>query len=349
MKERFEKILMVVIMSAIIAACVGNQQPAGADAGSTTALKSESSHQAYRCPMNCEEGKTYGKAGKCPVCGMKLEPVNSSNGLALTYKMQYNSQPEQLTAGQPATLSFSPVITGTNNKTVDLDVQHEKKIHLIVVSDDLSYFEHIHPDQQPDGKYQIKVLGKGQHYTDGPGKAETVFAHGGRYFLFADYKPSGGTHQVEKIPLTVTGTEKPLAVFKNEKLSGTSGGYSVVLKPGTGKLATGAQMHMAAVVQKGGKQINANTLENYLGAKAHMVVLSLDEKEYLHVHPEVVNGVFDLHTTFKKPGIYRSWIQFQDQEKVHTVDFTLKVAQGTGDKNQQAGADHSGHASEHSH
>jgi outer membrane biogenesis lipoprotein LolB len=27
----------------------------------------------YQCPMDCEKGKTYDKAGKCPVCEMDLE------------------------------------------------------------------------------------------------------------------------------------------------------------------------------------------------------------------------------------------------------------------------------------
>jgi hypothetical protein len=32
---------------------------------------------AYQCPMNCESGKTYDKAGICPVCKMDLK-VNKS-------------------------------------------------------------------------------------------------------------------------------------------------------------------------------------------------------------------------------------------------------------------------------
>ena len=27
----------------------------------------------YMCPMDCENGKTYADAGKCPVCEMDLE------------------------------------------------------------------------------------------------------------------------------------------------------------------------------------------------------------------------------------------------------------------------------------
>lgn len=29
----------------------------------------------YQCPMKCEGSKTYGKAGKCPKCGMSLKAV----------------------------------------------------------------------------------------------------------------------------------------------------------------------------------------------------------------------------------------------------------------------------------
>ncbi len=29
----------------------------------------------YQCPMDCEDGKTYDAAGKCPVCGMDLAEV----------------------------------------------------------------------------------------------------------------------------------------------------------------------------------------------------------------------------------------------------------------------------------
>lgn len=27
----------------------------------------------YQCPMDCEDGKTYDKPGKCPVCEMDLK------------------------------------------------------------------------------------------------------------------------------------------------------------------------------------------------------------------------------------------------------------------------------------
>lgn len=32
-------------------------------------------HDAYQCPMDCEDGKTYDKEGSCPVCKMDLKKV----------------------------------------------------------------------------------------------------------------------------------------------------------------------------------------------------------------------------------------------------------------------------------
>ncbi len=33
----------------------------------------------YQCPMKCEGNITYNEAGDCPVCNMRLMPVNKTN------------------------------------------------------------------------------------------------------------------------------------------------------------------------------------------------------------------------------------------------------------------------------
>jgi len=35
-------------------------------------------HAHYQCPMDCEAGKTYEEAGKCPVCKMDLAEIEKS-------------------------------------------------------------------------------------------------------------------------------------------------------------------------------------------------------------------------------------------------------------------------------
>ena len=323
---------MLIVLSTVFTLISCNDVN-NANADSTLSTTADEHQHSYRCPMNCEKGKTYEKAGKCPVCGMDLEHFDGEDN-GLTYKMEYTSTPAELNTGTAATLSFKPKVAGKESEAVALDLQHEKKIHLIVVSDDLSYFEHIHPEYQTDGSYQIKVLGKNDAYSNGTGKHETKFEQGGDYFLFADYKPSGGAHQVEKVPFKVNGPSKTPETFTNEKLAGTSGNYSVTLNVTGGKFVSGSPLHITGTISKDGQPIDANSLENYLGAKAHMVVLSIDDKEYLHVHPDVANGKLDLNTTFKKPGIYRGWIQFNGDGQIHTTDFTLKVNEGSATAKQ---------------
>jgi hypothetical protein len=286
-----------------------------------------SGEMVYMCPMDCEKGKYYDNPDqRCPVCGMKLKLVPKPKGEVTAYKMNFSSNPTSIEAGKPATFSFTPSIVGKDGEAVALDVQHEKKIHLIVVSKDLSYFEHIHPEYQADGSYKINVIAKDQKYKIGVGHDEVKFTNGGEYTLFADYLPSGGTHQVEKINVNVTGNPAKEVSMTSTRLQGASGEYKVTLVPDSNIMKAGAPIHLSGIVtDKSGKEVDPASIENYLGAKAHMVVVSLNDKEYLHVHPEVVGGKFDLNTTFAKSGMYKGWIQFQIKGIVHTVDFTFKV------------------------
>ncbi len=283
-----------------------------------------SGEHTYACPMHPE---VTGKEGEmCPKCGMKLEHndnAGKSNGK--TYLMKFKSSPAKVEAGKAALLSFTPGVKGAEGELVPLDLHHERKIHLIVVSKDLSYFEHIHPDYQASGSYDVAVLPGNKDYSAGANKNETHFAKGGEYLLFADYAPTGGSPQLEKVNLTVGGTPYTPVTYSSPKLSATVDGYTLDLVPEGGQLSVGKLAHIQGVLKKGGKEVDASTLENYLGAKAHMVVVGLDDKNYLHVHPEVTDGKFDLHTTFEKAGIYRGWVQFQADGKVRTTDYVIVV------------------------
>jgi hypothetical protein len=230
--------------------------------------------------------------------------------------MQFNTTPATAKPNEEITLSLTPKMKDNPNEQVPLDVEHTKKIHLIVVNDDLSWFDHIHPELNADGSYTVKEK----------------FPAPGKYTLFADYKPSGGNHTVDNLNVTVEGIAPAAKKYGADKLIGVAGdGFSVSLTPEGGKFLTNMAMHINGVMMLNGKEVDVNTLEDYLGAKAHMVVVSFDDKKYLHVHPSVEGGKFDLHTTFEKPGVYRGWIQFQSKGKVYTSDFVMNVAEGNAD------------------
>ena len=69
-----KRIVFILSFFALIAAvstsCSNQEKKADA---------SEQMAEVYQCPMDCEDGKTYDKPGKCPVCGMDLEKVEHSD------------------------------------------------------------------------------------------------------------------------------------------------------------------------------------------------------------------------------------------------------------------------------
>lgn len=334
--------LILFISGAIAFSSCNNSNKHNSESGTADSTGHNGAHR-YACPMHPDvEGK---EDDKCPKCGMDLEHQDAPQSNK-SYFMQFNTSPAEAEADKDVTLSFTPKIQGEQSEQVPLDVEHEKKIHLICVSSDLSWFDHIHPTYQSDGSYQIKCLSKDKGFTNGRGLDETKFDNGGAYIFFADYKPTGGDHTVDKIELTVKGKSAAEKKFTTQKLSSTADGYEFILQPTGDRFVSGVLMHITGVVKKNGKEMDASTLENYLGAKAHMVVIGLEDKNYLHVHPEVSNGKFDLHTTFDKEGIYRAWIQFQAEGKVHTADFVIKVAKGT---EADAKAMNDAHAAHHLH
>lgn len=266
---------------------------------------------SYVCHMHPE---VTGKAGDdCPKCGMELVPKESSSTAPGGISMKFKAEPDKPKAGESVSLVFRPVSSEQPTAGIGLDLEHTKKIHLIIVSDDLSWFDHIHPVELTDGTYRVTEK----------------FPKGGKYTLFADYKPTGGDHIVDRVELTVKGDEDSPVVYEADRLTSDAGDdFSAVLTPEGGKFLSGAPSHLEGKILRNGKELDVNTLEDYLGAKAHMVVISLDGKEYLHVHPGVEGSSFDLHTTFEKPGWYRGWLQFQSAGKIYTTDFVFNVAQG---------------------
>ncbi|RYZ46702.1 MAG: hypothetical protein EOO14_24310 [Chitinophagaceae bacterium] len=313
-----KKLATILFASLTLAAC-SDQKTTEVKEEKTTAAAADSHEHTFRCPMHPE---VVGKEGEtCPKCGMKLEHSDDAPDASGTYFMQFASNPATIIPGKDVQLSVTPKKKGTDNEQVALDVEHEKKIHFILVNDDLSWFDHIHPEYTSSGAYTVPAR----------------FPAPGKYKAFADYKPTGGTHVVDKIDIDVPGTAPAAKTFTSEKLVGTSGAYTFELRPEGGKFVTGSPLHIAGVIKKDGKEIDANTLDNYLGAKAHFVLISVNEKEYLHVHPEVEAGKFDLHTTIEKPGTYRGWVQFNADGKIHTIDFTWLVQKGNGQTTAPAG------------
>jgi hypothetical protein len=221
-------------------------------------------------------------------------------------------------AGHTSTLTLT-IRDDQGRKIRFLEKAHERPIHLLVVSTDLAEFTHIHPDLQPDDSYTVTYS----------------FPHGGTYWLFADYIRPGAAQSISRFRLSVKGEGRP----------------AEALRPDTNftKIQEGLQVKLTVPARLRAGQdlplrfdVSANDLEPYLGAWAHIMIVSGDRQEFIHAHPlegsAVVNTGQHTHAAlgpspstistiagFRKPGIYRIWVQFQRQEKVITIPYTIQV------------------------
>jgi hypothetical protein len=192
----------------------------------------------------------------------------------------------------------------------DFEVVHEQKIHLIVVSDGLGQFAHIHPDIDSVGNLTVTH----------------AFPTGGKYRLYADYKPVGKDQATAMAEVTVIGDSAPapeLIPNAPGKVAGTGLNANVTFPKARAAEVTTITFGLLDLMDK-----PVTDLQPYLGAMGHLVIISADGKLYVHAHAvegKSANGVVEFAAHFTQAGIYKAWGQFQRAGQVHTVPFVLKV------------------------
>ena len=226
----------------------------------------------------------------------------------IKYRLKFESDLNSVEAGKNFNLAFVPVSVGYNEKTITLETNHERKVHMIIVSEDLEYFNHIHPTNENNGHYSV----------------DFNIPFGGRYKLFAEYKPKGNDKITDVFDFIAAGVNKPDEVYKSQKTFFSGNEYSVKLLNAENLLA-GKENMIITEFYKDGEKLKITGLENYLGEKAHAVAISIKDKNFMHVHPMVMKGELNLNLNFDKPELYRLWLQFKINGVVYTADFVVKA------------------------
>lgn len=303
--NKLKKILFVGIVSiAMLSAC--NNSEKKQKSTDMSAHQHEDVESNYACSMHPE---VTGKKGeKCSKCGMELEPIATEK--VKSFEVKLSSNPEAIEAGKSAKLSISITEDGKNTA---MDVVHEMKLHLLVMNEELTWFNHIHPEEQTDGTFNI---------------SET-FPGGGKYLLFVDYKPKGASGKVKMLEIDVKGIPLKTSKIATEKLVSKVDNYTVTLTNGK-DLKTDRGQLLKFTVEKEGKKLEEKDIQPYLGANAHIVMIAKETKDFLHIHP-ISDKKFPIYaeTQVKKAGLYRMWVQFKIDGIVRTADFTVNVLEGT--------------------
>jgi hypothetical protein len=203
-------------------------------------------------------------------------------------------------------------ISGKDGTSVnEFDVNHEKLLHLIVVNHDLSFFNHIHPEFKGDGKFTVK----------------TSFPTGGEYKVFADFIPTGGSNTTLSEWVKVEGNEgEHAAITADSKLVKEVDGKEIELALSGTKPKE--DVTLTFNIRDAKTKEGIDNLEPYLGAVGHVVILSDDANQYLHVHPideKATGPKAQFATSFPQSGTYKIWGQFQHNGEVFTVPFVVDV------------------------
>jgi hypothetical protein len=223
---------------------------------------------------------------------------------SVEYPLEVSHSPALLRPGVVATLTFRLVDPKTGKALKRFEIVHEKLMHVFFVSENLQFFAHVHPQPQSEGLFRLSIR----------------LPYGGMYRLLADSYPSGSVPQLSVKTLYVLGDSEPanlvpsLGPSKSENLTA-----SLRLDPEPPLAGLLTKMFFALEPASG--------LEPYLGAWGHMLAVSEDLIDLLHLHPVLADGgpSAQFNLVFPRPCSYRIWTQFQRQGVVNTVVFTVPV------------------------
>ena len=214
-------------------------------------------------------------------------------------QLKYGNNP--LRAKEPTPFLLIPFSPEDGIAPISLEEVHTKDIHLIVVSEDLSFFTHEHPKKEEKG-YSVNL----------------TFPFAGKFFLYSDIKPLGGSPVVVQKTVVVAGEQKEVQRYQHEVLSASTEDVHV-------QLEVNEESAIKVNIQRNGTLIPTSSLSDFLGAKAHVVMISQESKEYLHVHPMVHKNKLVLHADFKSKGVFRTWLQFLLEGRLYTLDFVVLI------------------------
>jgi hypothetical protein len=251
-------------------------------------------------------------------------------------------------AGQKISLRFEIYNPKSGEQVKEFAPMHEKMFHLFIVSQDLTQFQHIHPRLETDGTFTI----------------ETTLPQPGRYKVYSDFYPLDGAPQVLQTSIATAGYKSDLfasaphltadpvlsKIVKGSEISpenaerygvdldrlvpGPPSEMKVELSIDPVDLIAGRPAYLKYHLTDAKTGEPVKDLLPYLSAWGHTLILSEDQSEYVHSHPEesvptTPNPRGGPDVTFNaflpRPGVYRIWTQFLRGSTLTTITFTIKA------------------------
>lgn len=257
-------------------------------------------------------------------------PTPSSS--AAQYSVKLSTDAATVEAANAFTLTLNIEDSSTNTPVTNFDEVHTKLLHLILVSEDLGEFHHLHPEYQGDGKFVIQ---------------DVILPQAAHYVVFADFTPTGETQQVVRNVLTVSGAKSTHAHLTVSTPEVTVGDLKIHLT--NEGFTAGVETNLSFHVTDANTGADVTDLEEYLGAAGHLVIIDPSTQIYIHTHPagHDMDGMSDMATatpemagmtmpmqygphlefmaTFPTEGMWAMWLQVQYKGEILTFPYVIEV------------------------
>jgi hypothetical protein len=206
------------------------------------------------------------------------------------------------------------ITDGSGAAVTRFAVEHDKRLHLVVVRRDGAHYRHLHPELAANGTWSVPLS----------------LPAAGTYRVFADFRPEGGTTTTLGADLQVPGEFQPVTAT-GESRTTTVDDYQVRLD---GDLTAGTSSTVRATIARQGRPVT--DLQPYLAAYGHLVALRGSDLAYLHVHPDrgpddgtaAAGPEVTFAVEVPTAGRYRFYLDFQHDGQVHTAEFVLDARSG---------------------
>jgi hypothetical protein len=263
-----------------------------------------------------------------------------------------NEERNEMQAGEPVDFKLEMFNTISPEPLHHFHTMHEKPLHLILISEDLESFSHVHPVQLSEhlGIFGIEL----NQPSNDPYNfdAARAISKAGNYFIFAEAMPMGFSMTTVPLELHARGEtipKKPLVVdpiSKDGLIIKEIDRYQIQLGVRTyahcGTFSSYFEFDLRYKEQNSEHYTDLVDLEPWLASFAHAVMISEEgtsaqAKKFIHFHavwplvddPETERGPYlriasDGHTPLRQ-GIYKLWLQFKHRGQVQTLPFVVDI------------------------
>jgi len=203
--------------------------------------------------------------------------------------------------GKEVLLKFTINDIQSKKPIPDLEIVHDKIMHVVLVRNDLKHFDHIHPKILESGVFTVPYK----------------FSSSGTYRIWIDFTIDGMQHIVD-FDINVPGNSE---TGEKDSLNGLKVNFSPPKE-----IVAGKEIDLKfEIFDSNNKPIPIT--EKFLAANAHLIAIDEALQEFNHNHDENFNkdNIISFKYKFLKAGKYKIWVQFSTEGKTKTASFQVVV------------------------